>query len=225
MSFYRGPNIVTNGLTLYVDGANSKSYPGEGTVWKDLSAMGNDLTFSDSPEYDNKTMIFSGNSNTASLSYVSSYGVNNTWEAWINRNKSINTYNMYMGKFLPYFSFRGDSNRIFFSINISGQKSVQTLSTYSNNTWLGVSFTTNYDSINELTELRIYVNGKLNMDPEFFSGSVGNNGYRFIVGDGQNPTLWYPFSGSISCIRVYNRTLSSEEILQNFNALRGRFGI
>ena len=38
MSVQSGPNGVENGLVLYLDAGNSKSYPGLGTNWIDMSA-------------------------------------------------------------------------------------------------------------------------------------------------------------------------------------------
>ena len=38
MSYYNGPKTVTSGLTLCLDVANPKSYPGAGTVWYDLAS-------------------------------------------------------------------------------------------------------------------------------------------------------------------------------------------
>lgn len=38
------PKIITNGLVLCLDAANPRSYPGSGTIWKDLSGNGNDGT-------------------------------------------------------------------------------------------------------------------------------------------------------------------------------------
>jgi len=37
MSYSNGPRIVTDGLVLYLDAGNSKSYPGSGNTWYDLS--------------------------------------------------------------------------------------------------------------------------------------------------------------------------------------------
>ena len=41
MGAYAGPDIVENGLVLALDAGNSKSYPGTGTTWTDLSGRGN----------------------------------------------------------------------------------------------------------------------------------------------------------------------------------------
>lgn len=38
-------------------------------------------------------------------------------------------------------------------------------------------------------------------------------------------SVYHPFLGNISAVQVYNRALSETEVKQNFNALRGRFGL
>lgn len=45
----------------------------------------------------------------------------------------------------------------------------------------------------------------------------------WILGQRGNSTFW--FNGSLTALKVYNRALSATEVLQNFNALRGRYGI
>ena len=49
MSIYGGPEIVTDGLVLHLDAANSKSYPGTGTSWFDLSGSNNHGTLVNGP--------------------------------------------------------------------------------------------------------------------------------------------------------------------------------
>ena len=57
---YTGPNIVTDGLVLYLDAANPKSYPGSGTVWKDLSGNGNHFNLINGPSFNNFYINFDG---------------------------------------------------------------------------------------------------------------------------------------------------------------------
>jgi len=52
MGFSRGPKIVTDGLVLALDAANTKSYPGSGTTWNDLSGNGNTGTLNNGPTFD-----------------------------------------------------------------------------------------------------------------------------------------------------------------------------
>jgi hypothetical protein len=40
MALYHSPLVVTDGLVLYLDAANRKSYPGTGTTWYDLTGNG-----------------------------------------------------------------------------------------------------------------------------------------------------------------------------------------
>ena len=51
MGLNHSPSIVTNGLTLYLDAGNPKSYPGSGTAWNDLSGQGKNFTWSASPSF------------------------------------------------------------------------------------------------------------------------------------------------------------------------------
>lgn len=48
--------------------------------------------------------------------------------------------------------------------------------------------------------------------------------HPFIIGDREWPSHGYSFGGRIAIARVYNKGLSSNEVSQNFNAQRGRFG-
>ena len=45
------PSIVTDGLVLCVDAANTKSYPGSGTTWTDISSKGNNGTLTNGPTF------------------------------------------------------------------------------------------------------------------------------------------------------------------------------
>ena len=51
MATIYNPNIVTDKLVFCLDAANTKSYPGSGTDWKDLSSQGNNGTLTNSPTY------------------------------------------------------------------------------------------------------------------------------------------------------------------------------
>jgi hypothetical protein len=51
MAFNYSPKIVTDGLVLYLDAANSKSYVSGSTTWSDLSRGGNNGTLTNGPTY------------------------------------------------------------------------------------------------------------------------------------------------------------------------------
>ena len=220
-------NIVTNGLVFCVDAGSPRSYPGTGTSWRDASGSNNNSTLTNGPTYTNTGAIsyftFDGVNDYSLSPELQTFGNNMTWEAWIYCTQNLTTYNMFMGRYLPYFSFFG-GNSLYFSNLISGsQQTIQTATNLSLNTWYCATFTTSYSAPN--TTMKIFTNGA-EAATGTFSGTQGNYSYGFMVGDGNNAgSSWYPFPGRIGAVKVYNRTLTTSEITQNFNAYRGRYGI
>jgi hypothetical protein len=226
---YGGPNVSESGLVLALDAGNTKSYPGSGTTWTDLSGRGNTGTLTNGPTYSSAnggSIVFDGTNDHVLTSSVATYGNNTTWEAWIYCTANVSTYNMFMGRYLPYFGFFG-GNSLYFSNVVGGvQSTIQTATNLSLNTWYHATFTTSYDGVN--TTMKIYTNGSETATGTF-SGTQGNYGYKFMIGDGNNGTdgasAWYPFQGRVSNVKVYNRTLTAAEVQQNFIATRSRFSI
>jgi hypothetical protein len=215
--------IVTNGLVLNVDAGFLPSYGGSGTTWYDLAYSSNNGTLTNGPTYSSDgggSILFDGADDRAVTSTITTYTNTQTWTAWVKRTSSVNLYNMFMGRLLPYFAFRSDG-LFHFSNQIGGtQRNLYSLQTYSNNVWYFTSFTTEYQNPN--TIMKMYINGSL-VNSGVFEGSQNNLSINFTVGDGRNTSAWYPFNGYVSMVSVYNRTLSSDEILKNYNAGLARF--
>lgn len=153
---------------------------------------------------------------------ITTFGNNATWEAWFNGTSNVSTYNMFMGRYLPYFGFYG-ANRLFFSNTISGsQRTIETATNLTTNTWYHAVFTTSYDNTN--TTMKIYTNGVETASGTWSGSQGGDGGNYFSVGDGYNAN-WYRFDGQVPMVKIYNRTLSAAEIAQNFNATRRIYGI
>ena len=73
--------------------------------------------------------------------------------------------------------------------------------------------------------IKLYTNGVLTIGTTQGSASptlINGNTNLFV---GSRAGTQYPFSGKISNTKIYNRALSDQEIQQNFNAIRGRYGI
>ena len=51
MGLSYNPSSVSDGIVLYLDAANPRSYAGTGTTWYDISGNSNNATFVDSPTY------------------------------------------------------------------------------------------------------------------------------------------------------------------------------
>lgn len=231
MSTLGGPKLVTSRLILSLDAADKISYPGSGTAWNDLSGNGYNATAINSPSFLNEkngVMSFDGVNSRYETGYstvTNPFGNNSTWEAWASCTQSVNTYNMFMGAFLPYFSFYG-GNYVYFSNYIGNtQRSINTAAnSITLGVWYHMCFTCEYDTGANSTTMKIFLNGSLGAQNSFSGAQTTTGATKFSVGDGMGAT-WYPFQGKVSNVRIYNRTLSASEILQNFNALRGRFGI
>jgi hypothetical protein len=70
MAFFHSPRIVTDGLVLALDAANSLSYPGSGTTWTDLSGKGNNGTLVNGPTFDQAnggSIVFDGTDDYVNL--------------------------------------------------------------------------------------------------------------------------------------------------------------
>jgi len=192
------PKIVTDGLVLCLDAGNTKSYPGTGTVWTDLSGNGNNGTLVNGVGYssDNQgSMVFDGVNDYVITSTISSYRSLNMW-VYLN-SKSTYLLDARNGSPSGYFWFPGgDAN---FGPNwdqfyINGQLVSLSLSNIPTNVWF------NFYIRN--TGIRT---GTINLFSRYT-----NNEHQ---------------SGKYSLFSAYNRALTSQEIQQNFNATRGRYGI
>ncbi len=86
------------------------------------------------------------------------------------------------------------------------------------NKWIHIMQTTS-DSIKSF---KTYVNGVLVRDTTFTG--TPNSGGGLLIGRGFYGGS-YNYSGSIAIVKYYNRALTAQEVLQNFNATRGRFGV
>ena len=218
------PIIVTNGLVLCLDAANVKSYPGSGTTWTDLSGNGNNGTLANGPTYssDNSgSIVFDGTNDfvqcSGSITVTAA-----TFTSWIRRNGSQGAYDGIL------FS-RGTNvtGMHFFSSNQLGY------------TWNNAANTYNWASgliIPDLTWCMVAVSVTSTSATAYLCQSSGITTATNTVShassilddikiakDDTNELRY--FQGRISNVSIYNRALSDAEIQQNFNTLRGRYGI
>lgn len=212
MSLFHSPSIVTNGLIHYFDAANPKSYPGTGTTWINLIGS------------TNGTLTGGATFNSANKGVIALNGTNGYIDIPINLSTGIYTI---MGA-ARYVVAGG---RTFSAKNnnwLMGHWGTTTQNYYAG-AWVtgaGVGPSdTNWRiyaaTINTAADSwSLYVNEALNTGPNT-NGASGPNGFAIGSYGGTSE-----FSNSqIGNLLVYDRVLSATEILQNFNALRGRYGI
>ena len=228
MSFNFSPKIVTDGLKVYLDAGNPKSYVSGSTTWYDLSGNNVNGTLTNGPTFSpevNGCLVFDGVDDIVTTPF-NTIQTSNTFEIWANRTESVNTYNMMAGMYLPYFGFRS-GNFLHFSHRVDGiQRSLYTndstvLGTLVNNRWYCFHFVNSFDGVN--TTMSSYSDG-------VFRGSLVSSGSpttstlsNLTIGNWRTGIIDYPFKGKISMFKYYNRTLSAQEILQNYNATKSRY--
>lgn len=227
-----GASMVRSGLVLHLDAGNVKSYPGSGTVWKDLSGLGNDGTLVNGVGYnsDNKgSMVFDGVNDRVQFPYYPSLnigGLNITLSCWIKPTglanalhgagivSRISGYNDGLYEIILINS--SSTNYTFFRMLGIGTHSPRLIP-------LSLNKIYNIVCVYDNGSMKNYVNSVAEGDPYVRNINIITSTSREIrVGDRVTQA---PFPGSMYQISIYNRALSDQEIRQNFNALRGRYGI
>jgi hypothetical protein len=217
MMNYEYPQIVTDKLVLNLDASFLASYPTTASTWYDLSGNENNGTLVNGPTFDNGSIVFDGVDDYVTTQTGIVFGANVTYNAWVNRISSVNTFNMFMGKgSLPYFGIRSNNN-IIFSNSISGtQRTLQTQTPLisPDNRWYYLSFSQMYDGTD--TTMIIYINGVPIISNTFSGISITSTSTNAFTIGVRNANDIYPFNGKVSQVSVYNRTLTNPEILQNY---------
>ena len=218
-----GPKIVTDGLVLSLDAADKNSYIGSGTTWSDLSGQGNNGTITgatfDTGSGGSINFDGSGDYITVDGHSTINFGIGNfTYEVWFKTTATSER-----GLICKYGS--GD---IWFAVHNDGFR-------------CGIR-----DAGND--ELNYYPGPDCN-DGNWHHGvmvreganliTYGDNGAGVVgtnanVGDTDSggdtyigvltPGYWQ-FDGEIAIARIYNRNLTANEVAQNFNVQRDRFGV
>ena len=217
MGLSHSPSIVMNGLVLALDVGNVKSYPRSGTTWTDLSGYGKNATAQNGVGYITSNgggLTFDGTDDHFIISQRETSS-QFTYEAFL-MPTNVSKDQMYAGTTSDGFYLRITGSKAFLSISAGSQRTLTHDTTLQNNQVYHIV------SIYNGVQLKIYVNNVLT------SGTVIN---ATMVGWGADRIgRWRDadqrsFVGNIYCLRAYTRELTAQEIQQNFNALRGRYGI
>lgn len=255
MSFHHSPRIVTDGLVLYLDAANPKSYPGSGTDWvniADTSMTGsitsatyssNNLGIFNFDEVNDYVAISSGSESL-------NIGTNHTWVWWMKKSDTIGNGYQYIYSHNTFAT--ANSCVIFFAENSVGGGNVSKLYWTYNDTFAGgngdVAVYTSQEVTSSIADdqwhmVTLVKSGWSYADHVLY---VDNNiKFTSMVNDGNGSTItkcnptgplnlfrrtdantaryW---EGNIATFMMYkDKALTEQEVLQNYNALRGRFGI
>ena len=215
MGAHGGPDITEDGLVMHVDAANSKSYPGSGTTWYDLSPNGHNISLGSSvaqATYNaTKVMHFPENGNGTGTNSTMNLSTSNfTVISWVRKRSN------------------GNDGRTITALN---------------NNWLLGHHDTTYGDyyaegwVNDVSSPTVDTVWRMFTG----TGHIANDVYTIYAnttqlasnGNGsQGPNGWYlnGFSAQYSDCEIanlicYNRVLTIAEITQIYNAHRTRFGL
>jgi len=227
MAISRGPKIVTNGLVLALDAADKNSYRGSGTNWQDLSGTVNSGSLTNGPTFSGAnqgTFVFDGTDDNVQLGNASAFLP--TSAITINCWAKTRVVQVYKKIFVTVTVGTQSITGIYFSLGpgpyiylgIITNNGTQYVGTYTDPSTSAFSnFCGTYDGAN----IRLYLNGTL-LATQAHTGTIVNTGIGRISGYDNGSEIW---DGNISTFSIYNRALSTSEILQNYNATKTRFGL
>ena len=189
--------IVTDGLTLYLDAANPKSYSGTGTIWTDLSGNGINFTMENSTMWDSAGIMTLADSNGAIYSGNITTSTTCTFVVWM---KTTDTQALFLRDIAGhYLGAHREGNKEYSSSNF-GSPDFR-LDT--------VSKSNIYDY---LPDNNWHMVEYKNVNLSFMTDTQWNNYSGYTFG-----------SGAVSIIQIYNKVLSQSESIQNYNAIKHRF--
>jgi len=222
-----GENIVTDGLIFRVDAGDSASYPGTGTTWTDV-INGNNGTILNGTAYNSAEggyFDFDGVDDKVDFgqpAILESFPMSiDVWFYSANAGDGIITKGI--TRQLPSlrdWDLFGNGSNLIFAVSTGSSYNIILSDTYpSPSTWhhLNVS----WDGTTDVNGAKIYLDGAL-----FTQGASSSTTYSTAhnIFAGGNRVGYY-LDGRISMIKMYDKVLSSTEVLQNYNASKDRYGL
>lgn len=199
MSLGHGASVVRSGLVLHLDAANVKSYPGTGTAWNDMSGNNKNFVIDSTNVAYNTLGYFSLTDAGFSINSNITTSTTSTCVYWI-KTTDIQSLFLHRTDVDGYLGAYRIANK-FYNSN-AGTPTFH---------MDGIQYSNIYDNI---------LDGKWHM-VEFKNVDISTWLTAAI-----SKYASYSFSSTdISSISIYNKNLTSQESFQNFNALRGRYGI
>ena len=234
-------NIVTDGLVLNLDAARKDSYNRTGTTWNDISGNGNNGTLTNGPTFDSEdygSIVFDGVDDYVNIPNSTQFSFGNGTSdlpfsifSWINMVTATDFVTISKDStnnrewVIRFFQTRF---RAYFIDNSTGGyigrfDDTQLASSYVNQ-WIYFGFTYNGDSTS--AGIKLYLNSDRIDNANYQGGTyVAMETLSAPVQIAAQGGFIASSNGKISNTTIYNRALTQEEITQNFNALRGRYGI
>jgi hypothetical protein len=231
---FTGPNTITNGLVLSLDAANVKSYVSGSTTWRDLSGNNNSGSLVNGPTFSSAnggSIVFDGVDDFASFgNFAASSLPNGSISSWVKLASGGLTFQVIAAKRTagdaPGFDYELDLSSTGRNIrglvsNGSSFNAITGNTTLLFDVWYLLTFTWNGSALN------IYLNDISDATQITQTVSVSSLSTKpFDIGVGRETSVAQRYyKGNISSTLLYNRALSSQEVLQNYNSQKSRFGL
>jgi hypothetical protein len=241
MSVEGGPDIVTNGLVLYLDAANNRSIVSGSTTWFDLSRNGNTGSLINGPTYSSANgggVVFDGTNDYSVSGQLSGSFASFTVIVWFYPTSIKNyanvldcnyAYNATTGNIGPRLEMNAAGELGWAYSNITNNNDflyghVVVTSGLAVNTWhcAAITYVPN-SSTTYYNGMPTGISRVTAGSPTGFIGTMNNlnigRGFSKIVSSERY------FAGRISIVQIYNRELSAREVRQNYHATKGRYGL
>jgi len=225
MGFYRGPNIVTDGLVFAMDPGSERCY--DGTTAVNSLVGSNTGTLTNGVTYQSiNGGVFDFDGTDDYISFPDDTNLNNqtlTMESWVKLDTTL-----YQQAFIfekgsvntQYSNFQENNGNFYFrTMTLSTQDLALNLTNHvSAGDWFHIVCT--YGS----GVKRIYINGIAITTQTGLTGTIPTATTGLFLG-AYGPGSSYFIDGKIAVSRVYNKALTQAEVTQNFNAQKSRFGL
>ena len=212
--------IVTTDLSLRLDAGNPLSYTGSGTTWTDLAGTTQNITLVNNPTYTSTSpayFTFNGSNQYGSGSGAVLSSTSYTKSVWfyLNSYQDNNVLSSAAGGHYMFFQstnkmYNGHSNWAGFPSNYPST------ATFSLNKWYNVALT-----FNTTDGMKLYINGILDSSYTTIKTAYTGNGSTNVACYSPGGNL---LNGRVSKVYCYTRSLTSDEVLQNYNADKGVYG-
>jgi hypothetical protein len=235
MGLAHSPSVITNGLILCLDAGNTRSYPGSGTTWTDLSGNSNNGTLVDGPTYSAGSLVFDGVANKVHCSNTFKWSADGTVgyqtltiSMWVKTTDTTGNFysKPWNGSGQYNMQIKPDVFGLFCGTTAT---SLSINSSIYDGTWKNIVCWV------DGTNMGYYLNNTISASKAHgLTGNIPSSGDAnlslclmslYPYGSPWAGSTSFSILGNMALCKVYNRVLSASEIAQNFNALRGRFGL
>jgi hypothetical protein len=225
---YYSPRIVTSGLSLALDAAERLSYPRTGTTWRDLSGNNNNFSLVNGPTFSAANMgsiVFDGTDDYLLISsLVWNYNADFTIQFWFTPSSlgGANGYGLFFNG-----ATGANTNRVQIAGNSDGSVYLNTVgSTVGDNFVSAAGLVSvgnwyNFAAVRSSGVITVYLNG-VSVASGNVNYAVSQQSNLYVGFIRSSGALWY-LNGRMSSILINNRSLSVNEVLQNYNATKSRF--